>query len=81
MGILKRLRAARAQLHPGPYAIDVQENIGTTGAGMFNGERYRVIITDANGEPVKVFYAITYKSGYQIAARYIAKLNQAAEAA
>jgi hypothetical protein len=81
MGILRRLRAARAELHPGPYTIDVQENIGTTGAGVFNGERYRVVITDANGAPVKVMYSLTYKTAYMIASNYVGKLEKAADAA
>lgn len=78
MGLFKRLREAKAQLHPGPYSVDVTENIGTTGRGVTNGMRYRVVVTAADGYPVKVDYSLTYRTAYIIGRKYADKLEAAA---
>lgn len=80
MGFLKRIRAAKAELHPGPYSISVEENLGFSGMGTTKNLRYRVVVTDANGAPAKVDYSMTYKTAYAVGARYAAKLEKAADA-
>lgn len=72
------LREAKAQEHPGPYTITVVENIGTTGAGLFDSCRYRWTVTDGNGRPAKVGYGMTHKTSHLDAEHYVSKLEGAA---
>lgn len=79
MGWIKRIQAARVAMHPGPYTVDVSENIGTTGFGTMNGARYRVVVKDRDGAPAKVAYALTYKAAYATGRRYADKMERLAE--